>query len=135
MNVNGVCRLLGLGAGGTGGAPSTGGTGGQGNGGGAAQCDDATLAELDSEVCLACTTCGLEGPCAGTVDACFDSADCFAFVDCATICFNSTIDPAPCVDACRQTYPFGARLFDDFERCQFCIACPNNCSGALDCNS
>ena len=135
VNVNGVCQLLGLGTGGTGGAPNTGGTGGRGHGGGASQCDDGTLADLDSEVCLACTTCGLDGPCVGTVDACVNSPDCDAFVTCASFCYSTTIDPVPCVITCQQTYPVGASLFDDFERCQFCIACPNNCSGALDCGS
>lgn len=85
--------------------------------------------------CDTCSKCASIGGCAGVFNACNDSSECVAFVDCVQPCTQSCNGDLACGEAClegssdaglvcKDDHPTGMQLYLAYLHCQ-CQACPS----------
>jgi hypothetical protein len=74
--------------------------------------------------CDSCQGCAMEGPCAASVDACFNDTECYALIE----CMNPCVDDA-CFQACADSHPAGIGLYNAVGECVYCDACFTTCGG------
>jgi hypothetical protein len=72
--------------------------------------------------CGTCQSCAMSGICADEVDACFNDAECYAFLECLQNC----VDEA-CANDCANAHPTGVNLYIVASDCVFCTGCPVTC--------
>jgi len=84
----------------------------------------------DTPTCDACKTCAADGPCKAKSYACNDNSECQDYFQCISLC-----NDAVCESACKEQYPTGAALFEDYATCALCDMCPTQCPGEqlVDC--
>lgn len=68
------------------------------------------------------------GECASVLQACFDSPQCDAYVDCLSACFTGT-----CQKACQLDHVAGAAAYDAINECG-CGECSSECEGDSRCD-
>lgn len=76
-----------------------------------------------------CIECATKGACKQENDACYQSADCMAYVDCLVACPDGAGYSA-CAAQCKSDHPQGAALHEPFLTCLLCVECPMDCDGA-----
>jgi hypothetical protein len=76
----------------------------------------------DTGSCESCQSCAMNGPCASTIDACFNDADCYALIECLNTCVDDV-----CANACADAHPSGMQLYIAAADCVFCVQCPATC--------
>ena len=72
-----------------------------------------------------CVACALAGGCSANYQACIADQDCVAFVQCINPCTDQA-----CFDACAQTSPGGAQIYNTLSMCVVCQECYVVCDGA-----
>lgn len=76
--------------------------------------------------CDSCQSCATNGPCASTIDACFNDTDCYALIDCLNACVDDV-----CANACANAHPSGMQLYMAAADCVFCTQCSGTCGACL----
>ena len=79
--------------------------------------------ELDCDGCTAAATSG-QGACIGQVNACVNSSECSALLDCFN---NCNANDQACLQACANMYPIGLQLYFDIFDCVCQVGCVNEC--------
>ncbi|MBL8744097.1 MAG: hypothetical protein JNK04_23480 [Myxococcales bacterium] len=74
--------------------------------------------------CDSCQGCAMNGPCAASIDACFNDTECYALIE----CMNPCVDDA-CLQACASSHPSAMPLYNAVGECIYCDACPSTCGG------
>jgi hypothetical protein len=74
--------------------------------------------------CDSCQGCAMEGPCAASIDACFNDTECYALLECLNPCVDET-----CFQACADSHPAGISLYNAVGECVYCDACFTTCGG------
>jgi hypothetical protein len=74
--------------------------------------------------CDSCQGCAMEGPCAASIDACFNDTQCNALIECMNPCSDDA-----CLQACVDSYPSALPLYNAVGECIYCDACFSTCGG------
>ncbi len=87
--------------------------------------------DMDMDDTNDCQSCAFAGPCNDQVVACAGNAECVndtpevdSFLECIDLC--EATDQV-CFDACVDSYPTGATLYNDLALCVICDTCPTSC--------